>query len=404
MVATTTIGEGDTRDCGLSKIVKDEGTIIFVHRFIKWPGEANLEVHLITIHKGQWNNEKIIDTNSVAYISSRLDPDQESKPKELRENAKKVFQGSILQGIGFALSKDEACQLIDSNPQNQDCIFPLMNGQDLNNSPDQSPSRYVINFLNWSKSEAEKYPDLMKIVEKRVKPERDRIKRERNRTNWWIYAENRPGLYTSISRLKRVLVRSLTSELHMLAFVKTGYVYTHSLGVFVFEDNYHFAILQSNIHEIWMFKNKSSLESRTRYIQSECFETFPFPQSPKKVNLQSVEDIGAEYHEYRRQIMLNRQIGLTPTYNLFNDPSCTDADIQTLRELHAAMDNAVLACYGWQDIQLNHNFYQNDRGQTRFTIAPEARIELLNRLLELNLSIAEQEQLGETEEEEEPET
>jgi len=68
------------------------------------------------------------------------------------------------------------------------------------------------------------------------------------------------------------------------------------------------------------------------------------------------------------------------------------------------MDNAVLACYGWQDVQLNHNFYQNERGQTRFTIAPEARIELLNRLLELNLSIAEQEQLGETEDEEETET
>ncbi len=102
--------------------------------------------------------------------------------------------------------------------------------------------------------------------------------------------------------------------------------------------------------------------------------------------------------------MLNRQIGLTPTYNLFNDQTCTDADIQQLRDLHADMDNAVLACYGWQDIQLNHNFYQNERGKTRFTIAPEARIELLNRLLELNLSIAEQEQQGETEDEEEDET
>ena len=52
------------------------------------------------------------------------------------------------------------------------------------------------------------------------------------------------------------------------------------------------------------------------------------------------------------------------------------------------MDEAVLACYGWQDIYLQHDFYQNDRGQTRFTISPEARREVLARLLDLNLRIA----------------
>jgi len=167
----------------------------------------------------------------------------------------------------------------------------------------------------------------------------------------------------------------------------------------MFNDYFHYSLLQSNIHESWVRKNSSTLESRNRYNPSDCIETFPFPQSPTKNQIQSAEINGTEYHEHRRQVLLKRQIGLTPLYNLFNDPSCTDIDIQEFRELHAAMDNAILACYGWQDIQLNHNFYQNERGQIRFTIAPEARIELLNRLLELNLSIAEQEQQDEEEEE-----
>jgi hypothetical protein len=34
----------------------------------------------------------------------------------------------------------------------------------------------------------------------------------------------------------------------------------------------------------------------------------------------------------------------------------------------------------------NTAFYQNDRGQTRFTVSPEARRELLKRVLELNLA------------------
>jgi hypothetical protein len=51
--------------------------------------------------------------------------------------------------------------------------------------------------------------------------------------------------------------------------------------------------------------------------------------------------------EYRRQIMLIRQEGLTKTYNRFHDPDETAEDIQKLRDLHVEMDNAVAAAYGW---------------------------------------------------------
>jgi hypothetical protein len=102
---------------------------------------------------------------------------------------------------------------------------------------------------------------------------------------------------------------------------------------------------------------------------------------------QRAAEIGKKYHEHRRQIMLNRWIGLTNTYNLFHNPNCNDPDIVKLRELHAEMDKAILACYGWDDIDPQHDFYQNDRGQTRFTISPNTRKELLFRLLNLNHSL-----------------
>ncbi len=53
------------------------------------------------------------------------------------------------------------------------------------------------------------------------------------------------------------------------------------------------------------------------------------------------------------------------------------------------MDQAVIDIYGWNDIQLNHGFYEleylpeNDR--VRFSIDPVARKEILKRLLLLNL-------------------
>jgi hypothetical protein len=75
------------------------------------------------------------------------------------------------------------------------------------------------------------------------------------------------------------------------------------------------------------------------------------------------------------------------TYNLFRDPACSDPDILRLRELHAEMDRAVLACYGWEGLEPGHDFYPNDRGQTRYTLSPEARREVLARLVDLNLEI-----------------
>ena len=130
------------------------------------------------------------------------------------------------------------------------------------------------------------------------------------------------------------------------------------------------------------------------YAPHDCFDTFPFPGDPTPEHRVETERAGAEYHEHRHQAMLARNLGLTKTYNLFHRPECEDEDIVHLRELHADMDRAILACYGWQDIDPGHGFHQNERGQTRYTISPDARREILRRLLELNLAIAESERTG----------
>jgi len=66
-----------------------------------------------------------------------------------------------------------------------------------------------------------------------------------------------------------------------------------------------------------------------------------------------------------------------------------------LRELHVEMDKAVLEAYGWLDIDLRHNFYEVDylpeNDRMRYTINPDARKEVLKRLLELNHKIHEEE-------------
>ena len=55
--------------------------------------------------------------------------------------------------------------------------------------------------------------------------------------------------------------------------------------------------------------------------------------------------------------------GLTKSYNRFHDPDERSPDIVKLRELHAAMDRAVLDAYGWTDLKPTCEFlldYEED--------------------------------------------
>ena len=63
-------------------------------------------------------------------------------------------------------------------------------------------------------------------------------------------------------------------------------------------------------------------------------------------------------------------------------------EIQIMRNIQIECDMAVAAAYGWNDIILSHGFYdleflpENDR--RRYTVCPEARKEIMSRLLKLN--------------------
>jgi hypothetical protein len=100
---------------------------------------------------------------------------------------------------------------------------------------------------------------------------------------------------------------------------------------------------------------------------------------------------GEALHRGRRDFMLARELGLTKTYNLLNDPAVVDLEVIHLRSLHVAVDNAVCSAFGW-DLPLEHGHYETRQG-IRWTVSPAARLELLDLLLELNHSRYAEEQM-----------
>lgn len=415
LIATNTIAQGDTRSTGLRYICEQGGTIYNAQKRLKWPGLAAVVVSVIHVFKGKHENTKLLDGREVNLISAFLfHAGGNENPKVLLANADKSFLGSCVMGMGFTFDdkSDEATpivemyRLIEKDPKNPERIFPYIGGSEVNSNPTHQYERYIINFGDISEDEARQYPDLIKIVEEKVKPKRLLDNRASYRQYWWQYAEKRVGLWNAIAPLNRVLVISRVGQHGSFAFLPNNIVFSEGLVVFAEERNSFFCIMQSRIHEIWARFFGSSMKDDLRYTPSDCFETFPFSENWE--TNPTLEAAGKTYYEYRAALMVRNNQGLTDTYNRFHDPDERHPDILQLRLLHAQCDQAVLDAYGWTDISTDCTFlldYEDEEDDEntskrqkkkpwRYRWPEEIHDEVLARLLELNQQRAEAEILG----------
>ncbi|MGL4497635.1 MAG: Eco57I restriction-modification methylase domain-containing protein, partial [Planktothrix sp.] len=338
LVATNTIAQGDTREVGLDQLVAKGGIIPRAVPSRPWPGTANLEVAYVWWYQGKWQGKFVLEDKVVSGITPYLTVPGESagNPYGLVENQGKSFIGSYVLGMGFIMTPEEAQELIKKDPRNQEVLFPYLNGQDLNSNPDQSPSRWVINFQDWPLDAenddpkkpkgppyAVDYPDCLAILEEKVKPERTRTKengqfvlRKPLPQKWWIYAEKRPALYETISGCDRMLVCARVSKFVIFEVIPNQYVLNEKLVVFSIPYFASLSLLQSDLHVHWSWQYSSTLrDAGINYSPSDVFETFPFPPvcsdsfrshgdaTPKGITTNELEEIGEKYYNHRQQIM-----------------------------------------------------------------------------------------------------
>ena len=231
MIATNTIAQGDTRLTGLATIETEGGIIFKALTDLIWPGQAAVVVNVIHIGKKNFRPPYQLNERDVDYISNQLSAQKVlGDPYILQINGDKSFVGSFVNGMGFVLSPQEAETLLSKDIRNKDVILPYLNGEDLNTNPDQSPSRWVINFFDWPldrnrrgswfhasehqqkewKREgsvpndypapvASDYPEVLAIIRERVYPIRAEVRREAHKKYWWHYGDKRPALYSTIA-------------------------------------------------------------------------------------------------------------------------------------------------------------------------------------------------------------
>jgi hypothetical protein len=401
LLAINTIAEGDTRQVGLEQLLTAGATIYSSHPNEPWPGSAAVVTTRVHVVKGSWKGSHALLGKKVPRISAYLTSREEWTPKQLKANEGIAFQGSIVLGLGFTMSEEEALAIIAKDKRYQDVLFPYLNGKDLNSHPEQKPSRWVINFWDWPEERAREYPEVFRIVEEKVKPERMLVNRKARRDRWWQHAELASGLYHAIGRgrlfekhpegweektrrLDSILVTSRHTKFWAPTLVASSSVPSEATVVFATGDLLVLALLQSSIHSEWAWKQASLLETRLRYTPSDCFETFPWPEA----TLDQLSQKAGTFLETRTRFGLCRNLGLTDLYNRLHDASDHDPDLQRLRDLQVEIDRVVAEAYGWSDLDLGHDFHnvpylpENDR--TRFTVSEEARHQILDRLAQLN--------------------
>jgi hypothetical protein len=300
-------------------------------------------------------------------------------------------------------------RLLEARRRNATRILPYLGGDEVNTSPTHAHSRYAIHFGGMTEEEARRFPELMAIVEAKVRPGRERLGNSpvdrAHKQSWWRYANDRPELYAALKGLPRTLAIPRVSAHLGVVFLPTATIFSDQLVVVTLSDHATFSVLQSRVHEIWTRFFASTLGDGLRYTPSDCFETFPFPlpfeptTSPELESRRAaLEAIGRAYHDHRAALMVQNDQGLTATYNRFHDPGERAPEIERLRELHAEMDRAVLSAYGWTDIPTDCEFLldyddggpgdedekRRRRRPWRHRFPDDVREELLARLIHLN--------------------
>jgi len=407
LIATKTIAQGDTRSTGLKWICTHGGEIYSAVKRIVWPGEASRIVSVVSVSKGEFHGQKLIDGSSVPTITAYLFYEGSNEdPFTLNRNQNQSFQGFIPLGTGFVFGKktkngkqssiETMQELIEKNRKNQDMVFPFIGFSEVASHPTHKHLRYVINFGSYDEQHCRSsWPELLEIVEKNVKPDRDKQKDHKAKQNWWLYYRSAIDLSVAIKGLDRVIVAGSQASTHFaLTFLPTGMIYSSNLTVIAVQTFAGFAALQSRVHEEWARFFMSTMEDRLAYTPTTCFETFPFPDGWQ--TLEILEKTGKAYYEYRADLLVKNNQGLTETYNRFHNPDEQSPEIIELRNLHAAMDRVVLDAYGWSNIETNYEFlldYEIDEDNWsprkkkpyRLRWPDETRDLVLSQLLALNI-------------------
>jgi hypothetical protein len=313
--------------------------------------------------------------------------------RRLEANAGICFQGMNLVGKGFRLAPSEVAALGYDLAALPEEIKPHYNARDLLQGGEVC---YVIDLYGLSQEDARRlHPSLFQWLVDRVKPERDLNNRESRRKNWWLFGEPVGKLRRAWKGLGRLIVTAETAKHRVFAFEQLPFCPDHKLYAICSDDALILGVLSSRLHALWALRagGRLGVGNDPTWTNTTTFLPFPFPSDDTGLTPALVARIRTlaeqiDAHRKSRQAA-HSDVTLTGLYNILEklrtgDPLTVKERqmhdhglVAVLKSLHDELDAAVLATYGWSDLNL-----------------PADTDSLLERLVELNAKRAQEEAAG----------
>jgi hypothetical protein len=347
-VSTNSIAQGEQVGVLWKELFNKYHTKIhFAHRTFKWGNEArgNAAVHVVIIGfsdydigdklvyeyddiKGEPHEVKVKNINP--YLVEGKDFAISTRKKAIN-NVPEMLKGSQPTDDGnLLMTNEEKIEFLKSEPQAKKFVKPFISAKEFLHNQ----KRWCFWLVDADPTEMKQCPNLMKRIEN-VK--QFRLKSTKAATVKWAQM---PGLFTENRQptSKYVLIPRHSSENRKyipFGFYSEANIVADSCNSIPKASLYHFAVLSSAMHMIWIENVCGRLESRYRYSNDIVYNNYPWPESPTDKQREAVERAAQVVLDVRAQ---------------FPDSSLADLyDTNTmppaLVKAHQALDKAVDVCY-----------------------------------------------------------
>lgn len=312
----------------------------------------------------------------------------------LKSNMALCSVGMKTIGDAFQIDEGTARRLgLGTVPDLEKHIRPYLNGRDF---VARARGKWVVDFYGLEVDEVRaRFPDAFQYLLDSAKPARDQNRNAVFRRTWWVIGHPRQQFRHAAAGLRRFIVTVETAKHGIFGFLPASVTPDSTLVTFAFEDAYYLGVLSSSIHVCWALAagGRLGVGNDPRYNKSRCFETFPFPGADTGLTSDLTERIrrlGEQIDAHRKaRQAAHPELSLTAIYNVLEKLRAGDALTAKEKEVHEKglvgvlatfhdeLNAAVLAAFGWSDIEL-----------------PAQIDTLLDRLVALNAKRAAEEATG----------
>ena len=342
-VSTNSVSQGAQVPILWNVLLNDYNvTINFAHQTFKWDNDSfnKAAVHCVIIGFATVpRSTKKLYANGVAKEVSGISPYLleggnvyvTAQKNALCDVPKMNFGNQPRDGGHFVISAEERAEILAKEPALDKWLHPYIGAEEFIKGKER--------WCLWLKDASPMDIKDSKILYDKVESVRNfRLASKAKTTNGYAKVPNQFAQITQPDNTDFIIVPRVSSERRK--YVPIGFLNSHNISsdavqIIPNATLYHFGILTSNVHMVWMRTVCGRLKSDYRYSKELVYNTFPWPQptAAQKVKIeqtaQTILDVRAKY----------AGCNLASLY----DEATMPADLRTA---HQKNDRAVWEAYG----------------------------------------------------------